>query len=119
MKKIITLSIFLFPSIVFAEEGIIKYIDSVSNIVNKILIPIVFSLCILYFFWGVAQYISSAARGDKSNEGKDIMWRGILALFVLTTIWGIVTFIRKELDLPDIQNVETGDVEIVTTKLVP
>lgn len=76
------------------------------GIINNILIPLAFALCLFYFFWGVVKYIRSGAGGDKAvEEGKQIMVWGIVGLFIATSIWGIITFIRTELGVPDIQNI--------------
>lgn len=92
---------FILPQTVFAE-GVTDIIRSTFDIVTNILIPIAFSLCLLYFFWGVAKYIGSKAGSEEAvNEGKRIMFWGIIGLFVAASIWGIISFIQGELRLPD------------------
>ncbi len=70
-------------------------LQSAMNIVTQILIPLVFTLALLFFFWGIAKYIRSEGTGKE--EGKKIMIWGVVALFVMSTIWGLVSFIRGEL----------------------
>ena len=65
-------------------------------------IPIAFALALLFFFWGVAQYIRKS--GDEKEEGKQVMVWGVVALFVISSIWGIVAFIRGELGVGDVDN---------------
>ncbi|MEK7642787.1 MAG: hypothetical protein AAB392_03245 [Patescibacteria group bacterium] len=84
--------------------GIGQLIDSANRIVTSTLIPIAFALCLLYFFWGVAKYIKS--EGEGKAEGRSIMLWGIVGLFVASSIWGIVIFIQKELNLPKVDNVQ-------------
>jgi len=82
-------------------NGLGDLIDSVTNIVSKDLIPIAFALCLLYFFWGVAMYIRVFSGSEKAaEEGKRIMFYGVIALFIVSSIWGIIGFIRTELDIP-------------------
>ena len=88
-------------------NGIIGIIDAASGIVTGILTPLAFALCLLYFFWGGAQYIRSGAGGDKATEeGRKVMVWGIVGMFVAFSIWGIITFIQTELGIPAIQNIE-------------
>ncbi len=83
-----------------------KLLEAAQGIVTGILIPLAFALALLYFFWGVAKYINSGAGGEKAaEEGKRVMIWGIVALFIATSIWGIVNFIKSELGLPGIQKV--------------
>jgi hypothetical protein len=71
-----------------------------------VLIPLAFSLCLLYFFWGVAKYIKSGAGSEKdAKEGRSIITWGVIGMFIVFSIWGIITFIRNELGVPDITNV--------------
>ena len=74
-----------------------KLLTSVKTIINTTLIPLVFALALLLFFWGMVKYIRSSG-GDK-EEGKKIMVWGIVALFVMSCVWGLVYFIRDELNL--------------------
>ena len=58
-----------------------------------------------YFFWGLAKYIRSGAGSEKAaEEGKRVMIWGVAALFIAGSIWGIITFIRSELNIPNIEN---------------
>jgi len=75
-------------------EGIL---DSAGVIVETILIPLAFTLALLLFFWGIAKYIWS--EGTEKAQGKQIMIWGVVALFVMSSIWGIVYFIGDELGL--------------------
>ncbi len=77
-----------------ATDGIISQID---QIVGAYLIPIAFTLAIFFFFWGVAMYVRS--EGSGKSEGKKIMIWGVVALFVISSVWGLVYFIRGELGL--------------------
>lgn len=73
-------------------------IRGVKGIID-LLIPIVIALALLYFFWGLAKFIRSAGSEDAREEGKQIMFWGIIAFFVIITIWGIVEFIQRELGI--------------------
>lgn len=108
LKKIKILAtitvLFTLPEIVFAA-GVTDLIDTALKLVTNVLIPLAFALCLLYFFWGVAKYIKDGAGSDKAaEEGKRIMGWGIVGLFVAFSVWGIISFIKSELKIPDIQN---------------
>jgi predicted PurR-regulated permease PerM len=82
--------------------GIKDLIEASYDIVTDFLIPIAFALCLLYFFWGVAQYLRAGAAGEKATEeGRRIMVWGVAALFVVFSIWGIIRFIRSEVGLSE------------------
>ncbi len=80
-----------------AFAGVSGWFESILFIVQDVLIPLVFSLALLVFFWGVVKYIRSEGQGKA--EGRNIMIWGIVALFVMASVWGLVYFIRNELNI--------------------
>ena len=49
----------------------------------------------MIFFWGLVRYIYSAGEGEH-REGRDLMLWGLLALFVLFSIYGILRVLDNE-----------------------
>lgn len=78
-------------------ENTESILNSVLYLVRDFVIPIVFTLALLLFFWGVVKYIRSEGQGKE--DGRKIMIWGVVALFVMSSIWGLVSFLRDELDL--------------------
>jgi len=71
-------------------------------IVTEVLIPLMFTLALVLFFWGIVKYIWSEGTGKE--EGRKIMIWGVIALFVMSSIWGIVYFMRSELNIGSEKN---------------
>lgn len=104
-KTILTLTI-IAPNIAFAA-GVSDWIDSAFDIVRNILTPLAFSLCLLYFFWGMVKYIKDGAASDKaSTEGKRVMTQGIIGLFVVACVWAIIAYIQSELGIPGLETIK-------------
>ena len=98
----------------------IDLINAAFGIVTNTLIPLAFALCLFYFFWGVTKYIRTGAGSeDAAKEGRQIMIRGIIGLFVAFSIWGIITFIKSELGIPDVQNINKPSIESVNSTFKP
>jgi FtsH-binding integral membrane protein len=70
-------------------------LENSYSIVRDTLIPLVFTLALLFFFWGVAKYIWSEGQGK--DDGRKIMIWGVIGLFVMSCIWGIIYFIGQEI----------------------
>lgn len=71
--------------------------DLVSTIINCFLTPIVYlivSLSVLLFVWGVFRFIRSDGEEEKTR-GKEFMLWGIIGLFVMISIWGIVAILQS------------------------
>src|SRR3989338_3529987 len=90
----------LTPALAFAQTGgsnLLALLNLIQTIVSRA-IPILTAVALLYFIWGLVQFITSAG-GEKHEEGKTKMWWGIIALFVIVSIWGIVGYIGNVFDL--------------------
>lgn len=103
-KTLFLFTLLISPMLTFAAkivplqqtEGIL---DGILQIVTAILIPLAFTLALLLFFWGVVKYIW--AEGQGKDEGKKIMVWGVIALFVMASVWGLVAFIADEFGIDD------------------
>jgi hypothetical protein len=102
MKKKIVFALFItaWPLSSFAlltTTG--RFFNSALDLIQNIIIPLVFALAMLFFFWGIAKYIRST--GTDKEEGKKIMTWGVIALFVMASVWGIVRTVQGELEIRD------------------
>jgi len=101
MKKLLKFSpvaVFaILPSLVLAQAGIFRFLDLISALINR-LVPIVIGLAVLVFLWGVLQYVV-AKDSDKQKEAKNVMVWGVIALFVMVAVWGLVNVLGETLDL--------------------
>lgn len=92
---------FAFPLVSLAQsggdEGVKKLIGMVGGIVQA-LIPIVIGLGVLVFLWGVLKYVLNSSDAGKA-EGRTFMLWGIIALFVMVSVWGLVNILRDSLEL--------------------
>ncbi|MEK9185902.1 MAG: hypothetical protein AAB863_03950 [Patescibacteria group bacterium] len=97
-KKIIIVSSLLLPVVSSAAplDKTKEIFRALGNIIG-LLIPIVFALALLLFFWGIAKYIFKS--GEEKDNGKNIMVWGVVALFVMSSIWGLVKFINISLGI--------------------
>jgi hypothetical protein len=95
LKYILISSAVLFPSFALAAlDGLKGLIKQVGGILNS-LIPVIFALCLIFFFWGLGQFILHAGDEKTRAEGRNKMIWGIIALFVFISIYGILTAISS------------------------
>lgn len=93
MKRLIPLLV-LMPFIASAQSlsNVSTLLTSIGKLINTAL-PIVVGLALLGFFWGLAMFIFASSDPEKKAEGKHIMIWGVVALFVMVAVWGLVNFI--------------------------
>jgi len=108
-KKLIALSSFgltLMPLSAFAASNNCAFVQSgtiealicrVGNILNT-LIPILVVLGVVYFVWGVVQYVI-ASDEEAKKKGRDRMIFGIIGLAVIVAMWGLVAILTNTFNL--------------------
>ena len=61
-------------------------------------VPVIAGLALLVFIWGLVKFISRVGGDEKAvTEGKKLMIWGLIALFIMISIWGILRFFSASL----------------------
>jgi hypothetical protein len=87
----------MMPMMVFAQgtrSSITGFLADVQAILNTLL-PILVTIAVLAFFWGLAKFIFAAGDESAKAAGKNIMIWGIIALFIIVSIWGIIGLLAE------------------------
>ena len=103
MKKLLGgLATFALPMLALGAgpqlTNIGEFITSIGRLINQLL-PIVVALALLAFFWGLAQFIFASGDEGAKDEGKRRMIWGVVALFVMVSVWGLVGFVGSALGI--------------------
>ena len=100
----ITFLVGVFPAVAAAQAdlGYISGLVGDTQAILNLLLPLVVTLALLFFFWGIMVFILNAGDPEGRSKGIHIMVWGIVSLFVVVSIWGIVAL------LADIFGVEVG-----------
>lgn len=84
-----------------SNDGCSDNIENISDLLNlagciiiSALIPLLITLSVIVFIIGVIKYIAGADEAAKRQEGQKFMLYGIVALFVMISIWGLVGILQ-------------------------
>ncbi len=73
------------------------------------------SVSTVVFVWGVFKYFISDA--DKKQESREFMLYGIVGLFVMVSMWGIVAILKDTFNFSDTKSITPQNVTIPPLKL--
>jgi len=93
LASAVALVVALMPSI----AGAVTFLDTL-NLVNTVLgalIPIAISLALVVFFFGLVKYIFKLGNEDQQKEAMRLMIWGVIAIFVMVSIWGIIGLLQN------------------------
>lgn len=68
-------------------------------VINSFVIPLIFTLAFTFFLWNIFQFIRSSDNKTAKDDAKQRLVWGIVALFVMVSVWGIVTIITNVFDI--------------------
>lgn len=70
-----------------AIHGIINFIS--CSLIGYI-VPMLFALAVASFIWGIVQTLLNPTNEEARKKGKAFVMWGIISLFVMVAVWGIV-----------------------------
>ncbi len=73
-----------------AAQSIIGLSQTIQNTIYKPLTYVIIGYALLLFVWGIYKYIAQSGDERGAEEGTRLMSYGILVLFVMTAMWGLV-----------------------------
>lgn len=94
MKKVIVSLVGFVPMVTFAA-GLEGFLDKIAGLLDRAF-PLLISFAVVYFAWQVIQYTIAGDEGKKENAKWGIIY-GIIGLFVIVAVWGLVKFVSESL----------------------
>jgi len=74
-------------------------VSSLLKKINKVLINpfivLLFALALVYFLYGVVEFIANAENSDKRTEGKSHMIWGVIGMFIMMAVFTIMQIIAN------------------------
>jgi hypothetical protein len=75
-----------------------------DNIKSEIIVPaiaLLFTLALIYFLWGVVQYVLNLNNPAGRQTGQMHMFWGVIGLGIMLSAFGIVNFVFNSVNDPD------------------
>lgn len=95
-KALYTAAGFALPLVTFAAtiNNVGDVGTTIINIINNILVPVLFALAFIVFIWGAfTTFILGANDEETKTRGRNLMLYGLIGFFVMVSIWGLVNIL--------------------------
>ncbi len=85
------------PTLVLAAGAPQNFQQLITRAIELIsmMVPLLVSLAVLFFLYGVARFIYYADNDTERAKGKQHMIWGIVALFVMVSVWPLVNILKE------------------------
>lgn len=75
--------------------GLKQVFTNLGDVIGTVT-PVIVAIALLAFFWGLAMYVLNFQGDDKDKKkGRDMMVYGIIVLFVMVSVWGLVQVLQN------------------------
>lgn len=78
-----------------SADGTINGLITTAQNILEIVIPALLVIATLVFIWGVITYILAKGSEERKKQGYTLIIWGLVGLFVIVTMWGLVRVIGK------------------------
>ena len=99
----------ILPAFAHAQLGNVENIVEAIGRLVDLATPIVVGIALLVFFWGLVKFLASD--GEDKDKGKNLMIGGVIALFVIVSIVGIIRWIGDAVGVDQGGNLPVPGVE--------
>jgi uncharacterized membrane protein YidH (DUF202 family) len=88
-------------------------VTSVTTLYQKILyflnlaVPLAIAIAVVIFIYGVLKYVTAGEDEDKSKARNFMIW-GIVAIFVMVSVWGLVNILKNTFGLQNNVSIPTS-----------
>ena len=101
-----------FPNTAYAAtSNLDTFIVHVNKLIINPLITLLFALALVYFLWGVFEFISNQENEEKKTDGKKHMLWGIIGIAIMMGVWTILSLILNTFNISGIKP-EQGTVQL-------
>lgn len=95
--KVSTLVLAVIPMLTFAQTNAQSILNDVGGLLGTI-IRLLFAAALAYFIFGVIKFVI-AGDPEKKTEARSIVIQGIIGLFVIVSVWGLVGVIQSTFNI--------------------
>lgn len=99
----------LYTNVAYASVD--SFISNVNKLIINPLILLLFALAVVYFLYGVFEFISNGDNEEKKTTGKSHMIWGIVGIVIMMGVFTILNMIMKTFNIEGI-NPEQGTVQL-------
>lgn len=76
-----------------SDPTLVTYLYVFTSLLNYI-VPVIFAIAIIYFFWGVVKFVIADSEQAK-DKGRDTIVYGLIGLVVMFSVYGLIKVVQK------------------------
>ena len=103
--------------IAYASTSLNEFIGNVDTMIINPLIYFLFALAVVYFLYGVLEFVLNQENEEKKTSGKSHMIWGVVGITIMLGVWTILGIVLNTLGISKSEiNPEQGTVQLKQIK---
>jgi uncharacterized membrane protein YidH (DUF202 family) len=98
-------------NIAYASESLDQFMNNVDKLIINPLILLLFALAVVYFLYGLVEFILNGENEEKKTTGKMHMLWGVIGITIMMGVFFLMNLILNTFDIQGI-NVEQRTVNL-------
>ncbi len=95
-----------------AEANVVTLMGSITEVIINPLITLLFAIAVTFFIWGVMKFLLNPDNEEVRSASKKHMLWGIIGLFIMVAVFGIMRFLLKSIGEKNIKIDKDGTYEV-------
>ena len=96
---------------VYASETLDQFIGKVNNLIINPIIVLLFALALVFFIYGIVEFISNQDNEEKKTTGRTHMIWGIVGITIMMSVFMLMKLVMTTFDIQGIDP-EKGTVNL-------
>lgn len=106
----------IFQIIPIAEANIVTLMGSINKVIINPLIILLFAVAVVYFLYGIVNYLLSPDNEEIRTSSKTHMLWGIIGMFIMISVFGIMRLLLNTVGENGIKINNNGDYTVGNLK---
>ncbi|RJQ30735.1 hypothetical protein C4572_03640 [Candidatus Parcubacteria bacterium] len=98
LKRILPFGFMALPFVAGAISDLEDIFDFADDVLSK-LVPLLIAVAVVILLIAIVSYIRAGDDDEKRGKARNLMIYGIIGLFVMVSIWGLVNILSGTFDL--------------------
>ena len=98
---------FFLPQVAYAASSSFDgFLTNVNKLIINPLISLLFALAIVYFLYGVFEFVMNSENEEAKTNGKSHMLWGVIGITIMLGVWTILNIVLNTLNVKNINPAE-------------
>lgn len=85
--------------VAYASESFDQFLGNVNSMIINPLIKLLFALAVVYFLYGVLEFMMNQDNEEKKTAGKRHMLWGIIGITIMMGVWTILSILVNTMNI--------------------